>query len=279
MKVRQRSFPHPVVGNRDDVPGAAFQGAIEMTSDAQQIYIDVSINCSSTTVNSAITSGSAAFVLHVECSNTLFRHAYQFAETAYRVAIPEEYLNDAVEVNLFVCAIRDFDEYMVEKAHEEYGDAVFQIRRGDILAVGEGYVFLVNSSFDAMNRIGSIMIIKGSTKSGDIPMQANFEVDKIVLTLAKNDFSGYKLLRANRDLVESLTTTLVFPVLVEAIHILNSESQKEDDGRRWVRILANRIEELNLKSESDAVILAQRLLELPVRRALASSRMLAKAAP
>lgn len=278
MRLSQRSFPHPVVGNRDDVPGAAFQGAVEMSSDQQQVYVDVAINCSSSTVNSVVASGAATFVLHVECSNTLFRRAYQFSETSHRLAVPADSLNDSVEVNLFVRALKDLNGYRVEKAHPEYGDASFQIKRGDILAVGEGHVFHIESSFDAMSRIGSIMIIKESTENGDLPMKADFMGDKIVIILAKQDFADYKLLKANEGVAGPLTTTLVLPVLVEALHILKTDSEGEEDGRRWVRILMHRIEKLGLENETDAIILAQELLELPVKRALASSRMLAEAA-
>ena len=51
MKLSLRSYPHPVVGNRDDVPGAAFQATVEMSSDKENVYIDASINCSSSTLN------------------------------------------------------------------------------------------------------------------------------------------------------------------------------------------------------------------------------------
>lgn len=278
MRLSQRSYPHPVLGNRDDVPGAAFQGAVEMTSDRQQVYVDVAIKCSSVTVNSAVASGLATFVLHVECSNTLFRRAFQFADTSHRISIPADNLNDSVEVNLFVRALKDIDGYRVERAHPDYGVATFRIKRGDILAVGEGHVFHIESSFDAMSRIGSIMTIKESIENGDLPMKADFMGDKIVIILAKQDFADYKLLKANEGIAGPLTTTLVLPVLVEGIHILKTDSQGDEDGRRWVRLLTRRIEKLDLGKETDAIILAQELLELPVKRALASSRTLAEAA-
>lgn len=278
MRLSQKSYPHPVIGNRDDVPGTAFQGALEMTSDQQQVYIDVTINCSSDTVNSLISSGAATFVLHVECSNTLFRRAYEFGDTTHRVSIPADNLNDAVEVNLFVRALKDLHDYRVERAHPEYGDAAFQVKCGDVLAVGEGHVFHIESTFDAMSRIGSIMIIRETTEKGDLPMKADFGGDKIVIILSKRDFADYKLLKANEGVTGPLTTTLVLPVLVEALHIVRSDSQQEEDGRRWVRVLFRRIEKLGLEKETDRIVLAQELLEFPVKRALASSRMLAEAA-
>src|SRR5258708_18546076 len=111
MKLSHRSYPHPVVGNADDVQDAAFQATIEMTTDKENIYLDVKPLCSSATLNKMIKSGVATFVTHVECSNTLFRRAFEFTEKEYRIKIPRNELNDDVEVNAFVRATKDIPGY------------------------------------------------------------------------------------------------------------------------------------------------------------------------
>lgn len=277
MRLSARSYPHPVVGNRDDVPGAAFQAAIEMSTDKQFIYVTADVVCSCEILNSLLASGHAAFVLHVECSNTLFRMAYDFSESAHRISIPADNLNDVVEVNVFMRATNSIPDYRIPEAHSDYGDAVFDIRRGDILAVAEGQVFHIESDFDSLSRIGSIMQINESSKDGDLPMEPFFEGDKIVIFLSKNDFADYKLLKHHEGVRGPLTTTIVLPVLVEALHILKEESDDMQDPRRWVRALARRIESLGFDSEMQPLLLAQKLLELPVKRALSASRMLAEA--
>ncbi|HET7625998.1 MAG TPA: hypothetical protein VFM25_12115 [Verrucomicrobiae bacterium] len=278
MKLTKRSYPHPVVGNRDDVPGAAFQAAVEMSSDTEKIYIDVSAKCSSSTVNQLLSQGMATHVIHIECSNTLYRRAFEFAESSKRISVPAENLNDAVEVNVFVRALRDEAGYSVEAAHPDYDGAKFQIRAGDILAVGEGYVFHIESSFDSLSRIGSIMQIEEAREDGDMPMRVDFNGEKILIILSKADFKDYKLLKAQEGVSAALTTTIVLPVLVEALHVWKSdEAGAREDNLRWMRALRNRIAKLELESESDNLILAQKLLELPLRRALVASRQLAEA--
>jgi hypothetical protein len=278
MKLSQRSYPHPVVGNRDDVPGAAFQAAVEMSSDKENVYIDVVTKCSSSTINRLLSEGAAKNVLHIECSNTLFRRAYEFAEASKRIAIPVENLNDAVEANVFIRAMRNSSGYSVEAAHSDYDGAKFDIREGDILAVGEGYIFQIESSFDSLRRIGSIMQIEESKEDGDFPMRVDFNGDKILIVLSKADFKDYKLLKGHEGVAAALTTTIVLPVLVEALHFWKSgEAGAEEDSLRWMRALRSRISALELKSESDNLILAQKLLELPLKRALIASRQLAEA--
>jgi len=68
-------------------------------------------------------------------------------------------------------------------------------------------------------------------------------------------------------------TAIVLPVLIEAIHNLKENA---DDDLRWVRALKRRMESLDLKTDDEPLELAQKLLELPVRRTLASTRMVAE---
>ncbi|MGO9274999.1 MAG: hypothetical protein ACLQOO_33005 [Terriglobia bacterium] len=241
-----------------------------MSSDRAAVYIEISISCSSNTINRLVANGDASFILHVECSNTLFRHAYQFRDTTHRVQIPADNLNDAVEVNVFTTAERDVPAYRVEMAHSDYGDAQFEVEKGDILAVGEGHIFYVESRFDSLSRVGSIMQITESTQDGDLPMRFDANSDKILVVLSKRDFADYKLLKAMEGVSGPLTTAIVLPVLIEAIRISREEAE---DSRRWVRALRRRVDSMGLKLDAEPLELAQLILELPVRRTLASARM------
>src|ERR1700722_10500242 len=122
MKLSSRSYPHPVVGNRDDVPGAAFQAALGMTTDKEAIYLDAVIKCSSKTINDLIKKKDADFVMHVECGNTLYRRVFEFHDGSYRAQIPADNVNEAVEVNVFAKTSRAISGYCVEAAHSDYGD-------------------------------------------------------------------------------------------------------------------------------------------------------------
>jgi hypothetical protein len=278
MRLSSRSYPHPVLGNRDDVPGAAFQTTIEMSADKEFVYLTVAVACSCYALNSLLASRRATLVLHVECSNTLFREAHELREFEHRIFIPADHLHDTVEVNVFACATDRIPQYRIPEAHPDYGDIAFGIERGDILAVGEGQVFLVESEFDALGRIGSIMQLCECDEDGDAPIQPDFSQDKIVVFLSKSDFANYKRLKHHASVRGPLTTTIVLPVLMEALRIAaGEEGDGLQDSRRWVRALVKRVEALNLSLQTSPLILAQQLLELPVKRAVASSLALVEA--
>jgi hypothetical protein len=273
MRLTSRSYPHPVVGNRDDVPGAAFQASLEMTTDKEAIYLDVVVNCSSKTINGLVKKKDANFVMHVECSNTLYRRVFEFHDNTYRAQIPADNLNDAVEVNVFARAAHSISGYRVEAAHPDYDKVTFEVDKGDILAVAEGPVFYLDAPFDALSPIGSIMEIHEAQQEGDRPMQVEYGGSKILILLSKKDFAEYKLLKTMEGMSVALTTTIVLPVLIEAIHVVQNEA---DDDLRWVRALRRRLEHMQLKLDDEPLELAQQILELPVKRTFASARMLAE---
>lgn len=275
MKRRERSYPHPVLGNGDDVPGAAFQTSIAMSTDNQMLYIDVDATCSCRSMNEMIRERKAAFVAHVECGTTFYRKAYTFFENSAQIAIPSDALADVVEVNTFIRAVETITAYNIPEIHPDYQDAVFKIEKGDILGIGDGYTFSLDNNYDALSNVGSIMQINESDRNDGAPMEADFWQDKIVIYLSKRDFKDYRLLRQHKELADTLTTTIVLPVLMEAIKQIKSAPDLKESCR-WATVLERRIERLKLNLDDQELILAQKLLEAPVRRTLAAAKMLAE---
>lgn len=137
--------------------------------------------------------------------------------------------------------------------------------------MGEGCVFPIETTFDSMARIGSIMQIKEASKDGDQPMRLDTNGDKILIILSKPDFATYKLLKSHEALSGPLSTSIVLPVLIEDLRVADSEGG-EEDTRRWVRALARRVKQLELDKEPELFIRAQKLLELPIKRALVGAK-------
>lgn len=273
MRLSERSYPHPVVGNRDDVPGAAFQAAVTATSDKENFYIDIQIECSSASVQSLIQEQRATFVAHVECSNTLYRQAFRFTETSHRITIPGSRLFDKFEVNVLACASANVPGYIVAGAHPDYGDAAFDLSEGDIVAVADGHEFLAEFE-DALARIGSIMQVDESRDADDGIMKVDWNGKRIVIILSKKDFATYSILKAVEPIGSTLASMIVLPVLIQALHeTKNSDSYLA--GCRWHDILQRRLAKLDvLGTDFDELDVAQQLLELPIKRALASARAL-----
>lgn len=273
MRLSQRAYPHPVVGNGDDVLDAAFQAPISVTHDGVNYYLNVEIQCSSDTIRELVEKGDANYVLHIECSNTLYRQVFEFTETSKEFLVSGENLNATVEVNAFVRARRDIAHYTVENSHPDYSDAFFAISAGEVLAVAEGITFDADIDFDALRLVSSIMQIRQHPGETDLPMGLDFDDEKITIFLSARDFENYKILKVNQPLGATVVAVLVLPALMEAIRMLQ-ENASDYENLRWCRCLNRRIEHLRLSSGMEPIALAQKLLENPIKRALMSARKL-----
>jgi hypothetical protein len=244
MRLSERSYPHPVVGNRDDVPGAGFQASISATSDKENFYIDVVIECSSESVRSLVRERRAAYVAHVECSNTLYRQAFRFHEEAERIVIPGSRLFDKFEVNVMACVLGNVPGYTVLGAHADYGDAAFDLAEGDIIAVADGEEFLAEFE-DALARIGSIMQVDESQVEDDGTMKVDWNGKRIAIILSKKDFATYSILKGLEPIGSALASTIVLPVLIQALNeVKNTDSDLT--GCRWHDILQHRLKKLEV---------------------------------
>jgi hypothetical protein len=273
MRLSHRSFPYPVVGNGDDVVDAAFQAAMSVHDDRVNYYINVKVQCSSSTISKLVKKGDAVYVLHVECGNTLYRSATEFTEDEREFMIPGEYLNSTVEVNVVAQAKKDIPKYKVDNAHADYGDATFAVSAGDILAVSEGFTFDADINFDMLRSMSSIMQIRERDDPEDAPMEVDLSEEKITIYLSHVDFENYKIIRAHPVLSASLIATLVLPALVEALTAMKGDPSVVEDTR-WYRCLTRRIEQAGYSLDTHPLRLAQDILELPIKRAFMSARAL-----
>lgn len=269
MKLSKRSYPHPVVGNADDVPGADFQATFEFSSDKTNFYFSVAVRCSSRTLLKLIKKQTACYSIHVECSNTLFRHAYDFFTDTFQITIPATHIHDTVEVNGFIRATADLPLYSMEGLHDDYGSAEFEVSAGDILAIADGQTFDADHTVDPLRRVGSMMVVIESSKPGDHPMEVATDEDKIRIVLCKSDFAAYFKLKGVQKLTDHLSVTLVLPVLIHAIQLLDRPDEVQ--GLKWAERLQTRLDALPLSTAADTLEKAQRILDMPIHRALAAA--------
>ena len=264
MKLRDRSYPHPVVGNKDDVPGADFQVTIEVVTDPESVIIDFTILNSSVTLADLIKNGSARYAAHIECSATSFRKLVEFDCDRHRTVLSSDDLKGHVEVNCFVVATKLISNYLVAGQHPDYGKFTFEIKPFDILARCDGFQFPIDHDYSGFEQIGSILVIISSPDVGDRPMYCELADDKIQVILSQKDFAAYQQLRLS-PVARVLEASVVLPALMTAVASLSTE---EPDEYRWQRILSARMQRLGLSPGDDALTTAQRLLDLPLRRAL-----------
>lgn len=275
MIIQDRSFPHPVLAPfRDDVSPSAFTLALAVDSDADNYFLTTHIDYANPTLSSLIAEGRAQYCIHIECKRNFFRQTHTSAKPDARITLRTSDIVGRVEVNGFICAVDEIPQYRVLGSHADYGEASFDIGKGDVLAVAETVTFDAFVDYDPLARISSILTIRCSDTIVDGPVELDSNGDKIIATLSKSDYERYVDLKADPSVAPLLANQVVVPAIHEAIHEIKQTDSDElelEMNKRWFRAILKKLEELNIDvrhADSSAVAATQALLRLPLRRSL-----------
>lgn len=274
MKITEKSFPHPVLSScRDDVTDSSFQCLFHVDQDKKNYYLTPSFTNSNRTIARLIEEGRAAFYMHVECSSTFYRKSIIISGKTKTITVCGDYLKGKVEVNFFVCATEAIEDYSIEGAHEDYAGLTFSVRKGDILAFAESETFHADKTYEQIRPLSSIMrVIKNEDlETGIISVNYN---DFIDINMPHAEYNAYFKAKNDRKIVSTLGCLVALPTLIDAISEIkerkrsnDAEASRED---KWFRILEDKLESLEgVNLDEDApIVLAQRILENPLRRGL-----------
>lgn len=258
---RNVSFPHPVVGNADDA-GGSFDPKVIRSNDRRTLTLDVNdLVTNNEALDRYVADGRAEFITRVVCGNTGFRKTYTTRKRAQRINIPIHELYREVQLELGVIARGDIPDYRPSDPHPDYGESTFPVEAGDILAIALPRQFVLDVQWDPLRApMQSIMrIVRSDSETG--PMVAALEGDKIIVRVSSQDYDRY-LTRKN-DSAHVLHVSIVLPVLVQAIQRRNDPDYQGLAWRLRLEVLLDRLEDVE-----DPLVAAQRLLQLPLDRAL-----------
>ena len=274
MKIKPRSFPHPVMARwRDDISPFDLNIQFEpVRCDQAKYYLKYRYEIGNSTYKSLLHANTIALGIHVECQANFYRRVFIINESDGELAIDADELIGKVEVNAIVIAYKNIQAFTPEGMHKDYMGAGFSVLKGDYLAIGDGYDFDANKEYDSIQKISSIIAFDPlpDRKSGAIDVDVMGE--KLVGLLPSDLHKRYDLLKQQAQSTDNsiLSTLLVLPVLMEGIQHLKTISEgpfEVEMERRWVRVVWKKIKEsgLDIKTAS-ALELAQYIMADPFER-------------
>lgn len=264
MKVNAKSYPHPVLGNGDDL-GGIFR--VEMTYELSRdaVTLNPVFVLKNAGIEELIKKNRASFVAEVECRSTFYRRSFSTRNLSEKISIPAKLLRERVTVNFSVCADQDMRGYKPTDAHSDFsGASPFELEAGDILAVVGQISFTADKSFDPLRPpVSSFMSIReGSHHEG--PMQLDYESEKVTIILSKADWKEYLGVRGQKPVQGILHSAIVLPALVGAICKVQSGADDCHD-MNWYGRLDSILDAKSLK-DKDPFEAAQIILENPASR-------------
>lgn len=254
------SFPHPVLGNGDDVSVSQIDGELTYHASAEAVELHVTgLVSGNPSLDEAVRAGNATWLVRVQCARTYFRRLWSQPGPTATIRIRGADLEGTVEVEARACSARSLP-WQPNGMHPDYGDRSFDLDPGEVLALGPTWRFHVEKQFDPLKApLKSWMrIVEGEHAEG--PFQVTFDDDFVTIRLSKNDWGQYPAIRDRAPTV--LHAGVVLPVLMQALLEL-----RNDDGVMWKARLRAVLDAHRLDPDAPLTT-AQALLEAPLARCL-----------
>lgn len=260
----RKSFPYPVLGNGDDV-SADFRPQLSYSITPDSVKVQCSFDLTDNYFQHLIAQEKAHYSIEFECGSTYFRHLITAKESSTTIDFPAESLRERVDVNFYICAVKTIEDYRPPTTHVDFGDDSFYIDAGDIIALGGSTSFIVAKEFDPLNApISSIIKLEESNTATE--MRVAYDSSKIIISLPKADYEHYKL--AKNSSAEMLHSSLVLPVLVDAIYEIGDKGSRNYNDFQW----ADRLKQICIDRQinmEEPLNAAQKILSNPISRTLA----------
>ena len=286
MQVKKKIFPYPILNNNklySNFIDSYFEIVYESVEDEiSYILKDLKFSTNSKLINDLFDEGKIVIKLVVECSDTVYRKAFNVGKEPKSIRLFKNDFTEKVDISMFAVANTNF-KINSNEFDEDYQGIDFGIEKYDILCANDGFNVRFKHDESENNLVKSIFSIIPSDSIND----GTFEVDcemgkKITISLSDKDYKNCKIINTVPTYKEVVFNMLLVPALIEGLTLCKKTIQEgtddlEDVGNKyiWFRSILMSYKRLygkDLTSEEfineSPVLLAQRLLGKPLGEAL-----------
>ena len=260
MKTTKNEFPNPVLARgRDDYSeNCSFYTSFDVdmiTVDDKNIRIPVKYQLVCNDLQTLIRTGDVAVIFKVKSSagsySDLFRFPVNNSEMV--ISVPKFSVVNKIDVAGAIVAACNINQFRCDEFNEQYfGDATFEIRKGDILASEDIRTIYIDDT-ELEKPITSIFrICKNENQEDDII--PDYTDERIDISLKPQLYSLYYNFNfkdyTNGTFRRYATGIIVYPVLVEAIGFVMAYYQEDENNvdkdnfeycnKRWFRAIVKK---------------------------------------
>ena len=254
MKRKTTNSPYPILypqgeeylseqGYNDASFDAAGDPEVTVDPVTHNLWIRLDFELAEGTLKNLVENGDARYYVNIECGRTYYRKPVLQTETHFELEIPYTEVSGSIEIFVGIVAARDVKGFHAVGFSDRFGNAKFDIEKGDILAVGTGW----NVELEELDGDVTPYIYVAEDKSEEdrSTLWVDGSNDVLTVYLAKELYEIYYN-RANSDKFKNLIMALVMkPAILSALQkeIVRARSTGDDEpiidtqGRRWLRKL------------------------------------------
>lgn len=277
MTAQRGSYPHPVLDGSDDVASDFKVDNVAFEPGMEDIGITFFLRTDDPTLARLLEEHKARVSMRWHCTATLATCEVEPAKRRaiadghqYETSIDQRQVRDTVAVDVRVLATEQLPGFRWDRQHPDYGDARFDLRKGDVLADGGSFTVSADKLYDPLNPpVGSCFkfVEDPGLHRG---MRVTFEDDEAILVrLCPDARRNFRLLTPRPELQIS---TVVFPALIQAVSFIQSNLGKDNEEdlseRIWFKAIRDRVDAFGGFEGQPAIEIAQKILEHPVDRLL-----------
>lgn len=185
MKRKTSNSPYPVLypntseyadvqGYRDVGFDIAGEPSISVTAE-HNLSIKFTFDMTDATLAELVANGTAKYYVNVECGHTYYRHAFVQSEKEFAIEIPYGDVADKIELFVGLVADKDVVGFSAPGFASRFGEAKFDIEKGDILAVGTGW----DVDLEGVDGCVDTLNVDCEEFSFDIALQMNAEDPRV----------------------------------------------------------------------------------------------------
>ena len=279
MEIKYKLYPYPVLWNKNDdykMP-SEFSAEIKTEENFKNTKLKIKFFLKDKEIEKLIRENKAEYVVHIEGTRTYFRDFISTRETEITYDLKDRDILGKLEINFFILAKQDIKGYRNDNFNEDYSSEAFNLKKGNIIAIADGYRFDIEKNDDELGKISSIFSICKKETVEQTGMTVDMSYEKIRIGLNITDYVNYSQLSQNPNKVDSVNSIIIFPALIYIFEQLKKDFTETDYTEyKWFRALENIFkkngQELNkeLLENEISIDLAQRVLNYPIERAFNS---------
>ena len=267
---KRTSFPHPVIGNADDVDHTLpdYHLTPDIAGDTITFTFGPSpLTLGHDTLDRLVEEGNALWFARIHCARTYYRQEHPLSPTHPVILVSTDLVEGAVRCELFVIASRDIENYQPNKMHPDYASTDFAPRKGEVLACCGEFPAHIDPRFDPMAADArSFVEFRKDEDEQDGSVWVNYDEDVIAINIPHGQWDLVAEMNAlSPDVVH---VSLILPVLMKAI-----DKRNDFENRTWSSRLDAVIRARGLR-EDDSFMVAQEILDRPVLRGLTHTKRL-----
>lgn len=267
MKINT-SYPYPVLSkHNDDYLNSEFTTEANVHEQFGEVIIEGTHALNNREIKRLIDSHQATYMIHVECSQTSFRKAYEHQNESFHITIPAERLTGKIDIHSFIIAKTRINHYMNEQLNDWFKHMPITFEKGNFIAIGTSIEATIYEDNLELLNIPSIVRVAKS-KRNDY-MEVDMSSDLITISLPEYEYNQYAE-HAKSMLQQTILSTVIVPSLV---YVFSKISEDSDDLREytWYQVLEKILEENNISIEEvgtdafSALKAAQMVLRKPLQ--------------